>query len=115
MAQSFHPTACALALALWAAGAAAWAQPSPAAAAAAAGAGTSTSANGGTGGVGLGGAGPGTAADDALVGPRARQQADELLKEKPQLQAKPPRNSGQRALMLDREQRAPAPPPKTEP
>ncbi len=111
MAQLDKRTFGALALALWMAGATAWAQGSPAAAAAAAGAGTSTSANGGTAGVGLGGAGPGATADDALVGPRARRQAEALLRDKPALQTEPPRNSGQRALMLDREQRAPARPP----
>lgn len=102
------------------------AQPSPAAAAAAA-AGNSTSANGGTGGVGLGGAGPGVAArpdsplgagtssqgrgpgNDALVGPRARKDAAELLEERP-VSAERPATAGQRALLLDQERRAPEPP-----
>ena len=102
------------------------AQTSPAAAAAAAGS-TSTSANGGTGGVGLGGSGPATSANPgsslgagasssgrapgngALVGPRAKRQAQELLADNPDLQNAPPRNSGQRALLLDRERRDPIP------
>ena len=102
------------------------AQPSPAAAAAAAGG--STSANGGTGGVGLGGVGPAVSArpdaaggagaaalgrpsgSGALVGPRAAREADALLTEKPELRDQAPRNTGQRALMLDREQR-PTPTP----
>lgn len=105
------------------------AQTSPAAAAAAAGS-TSTSANGGTGGVGLGGTGPGVAAsansntgvgvsgagrasgNGALVGPRAKKEAQELIADKPGLQDVAPANSGQRALMLDREQRNPALPKK---
>lgn len=93
----------ALASTLWAA---AMAQPSPAAAAAdAAG---STSANGGTGGVGLGGAGP--AATGALVGPRARKKEDALMRERPVLQEQAPRNSGQRAILLDKAQRPAAAP-----
>ena len=75
----------------------------PSAAAAAADAAGSTSANGGTGGVGLGGAGP--AGTGALVGPRARKEADALIKEKPALQEQAPRNSGQRAILLDKAQR----------
>jgi len=99
------------------------AQTSPAAAAGS----TSTSANGGTGGVGLGGSGPATSANPgsslgagasssgrapgngALVGPRAKRQAQELIAENPNLQDAPPRNTGQRALMLDRERRDPIP------
>ncbi|KQP17994.1 hypothetical protein ASF43_09035 [Pseudorhodoferax sp. Leaf267] len=102
------------------------AQTSPAAAAAAAG--TSTTANGGTGGVGLGGSGPAVGVrpdgvggagnfelgkptgNGALVGPRARREADALLSEKPALQEQAPRNTGQRTLMLDREQRPAAMP-----
>ena len=102
------------------------AQPSPAAAAAAA-AGHSTSANGGTGGVGLGGAGPGVAArpdsplgagtsslgrapgNDALVGPRARKDAAEVMADQP-APARPPATAGQRALLLDQERRASQPP-----
>lgn len=80
----------------------------PSLAAAAADAAGSTSANGGTGGVGLGGAGP--AGTGALIGPRARKEADALLREKPALQEQAPRNSGQRAIMLDKEQRPAAAP-----
>jgi hypothetical protein len=43
------------------------------------------------------------------VGPRAKRQAQELLAENPDLQNAPPRNSGQRALLLDRERRDPIP------
>lgn len=99
------------------------AQPTAAQAAAAAGGGTSTSANGGTGGVGLGGTEPGVAvrpggaggpgrADTAqppghgaLVGPRARLQSQELMAEHPERAASAPRNTGQRALMLDQSRR----------
>lgn len=68
----------------------------------------STSANGGTGGAGLGRAGQ--AGTGALVGPRARKEADALLREKPELQGQIPRNSGQRAILLDKAQRPVVPP-----
>jgi hypothetical protein len=98
-------------------------QPSPAGAAAAAGAGGSTSANGGTGGVGLGGTGPAVSAGvgstggvgasvlgrppgtGALVGPRARKEADALPAEGPAQQDQLPRNAGARAILLDQSQR----------
>jgi hypothetical protein len=96
---------------------------STAAQAAAAGGGSSNSANGGTGGVGLGGAGPGVAVrpgtaggagspdtgrppgNGALVGPRAERQSRELTAEHPERGASAPRNTGQRALMLDQSRR----------
>lgn len=68
----------------------------------------STSANGGTGGVGLGGAG--STGTGALVGPRARKKADALIEEQPALQEQAPRNSGQRAILLDKAQRPAAVP-----
>lgn len=91
--------------------------------AAAAAGGGSTSANGGTGGVGLGGTGPGVAprpgvaggagstdgarptGNGALVGPRAERQSRELMVEGPERAASAPRNTGQRALMLDQARR----------
>jgi hypothetical protein len=103
---------------------------STAAEAAAAGGG-STSANGGTGGVGLGGTGPGVGVrpnasggagrseagvpgDGALVGPRARRDAQELLQSRPAVAASAPQNAGQRAILLDLERRpAAAPQPAT--
>lgn len=102
------------------------AQPTPGQAAAAAGGG-STSANGGTGGVGLGGVGPAVSArpgaaggagsvdtarppgHGALIGPRARRQSQELLAEQPNPSASAPRNTGQRALLLDQSRRADVP------
>lgn len=99
-----------------------WAQPTAGQAAAAAGGG-STTANGGTGGVGLGGVGPGVSArpdaaggagsagmapppgNGALVGPRAQRQSQELMSEHPDRAASAPRNTGQRALMLDQSRR----------
>ncbi|WP_326533254.1 hypothetical protein [Pseudorhodoferax sp.] len=99
-----------------------WAQQT-AGQAAAAGGGSSTSANGGTGGVGLGGMGPGVAVrpgaaggagspdlgrppgNGALVGPRAQRQSQELMAEQPQGSASAPRNTGQRALLLDQSRR----------
>lgn len=94
---------------------------STAAEAAAAGGG-STSANGGTGGVGLGGTGPGVGVrpnasggagrsevgvpgDGALVGPRARRDAQEVLQSRPAAAASAPRNAGERAILLDSERR----------
>lgn len=90
---------------------------STAAQAAAAGGGSSNSANGGTGGVGLGGVGPGVPGsagsldtarppgNGALVGPRAERQSRELMAEHPERGASAPRNTGQRALMLDQSRR----------
>lgn len=111
-------------LALWiAVSLPAGAQPTAGQAAAAAGGGSTTSANGGTGGVGLGGTGPGVAArpgtaggagspdtaqppgNGALVGPRAQRQSRELMAEHPERAASTPRNTGQRALMLDQSRR----------
>ncbi len=128
--SNVHWRSAALLLALASIGPHAGAQTSPAAAAAAAGP-TSTSANGGTGGVGLGGVGRGVAAagqdgqggvgttgtgrapgNGALVGPRAKKEARELLAAQPDGQVVPPANSGQRAVMLDRDQRGPAVPSK---
>lgn len=98
------------------------AQPTAGQAAAAAG-GSSTSANGGTGGVGLGGTGPGVATrpgaaggagsmdgakpagNGALVGPRAASQSREIMAERPERAASAPRNTGQRALLLDEARR----------
>ncbi|WP_295855824.1 hypothetical protein [uncultured Xylophilus sp.] len=98
------------------------AQVSIGAQAAATGPGASTSANGGTGGVGLGGVGPGVTVNPgvnagagamasgtpvgngALVGPRARRNAErELPMADP---ADRPANAGQRALQLDEATRA---------
>lgn len=102
----------------------AMAQPSAAAAAAAAGS-TSTTANGGSGGVGLGGEGPAVSAypgsnaavgtsssgrasgNGAIVGPRAKKEAQDLIADRPGLQGLVPANPGQRSLMLEREQRDP--------
>lgn len=104
---------------------------STAAQAAAAGGGTSNSANGGTGGVGLGGAGPGVAVrpgtaggagsldtarplgNGALVGPRAERQSRELMAGHPERGASAPRNTGQRALMLDQSRRSATTAPAT--
>ncbi|MFT3719985.1 hypothetical protein [Pseudorhodoferax sp.] len=81
------------------------AQPTPAQAAAAAGAGGSTSANGGAANLELGH----PSGSGAIVGPRARRQAQELLGERPDLAASAPRNPGERALLLERAQQ-PLPP-----
>lgn len=104
-------------------GLSATAQVSVGAAAAASAPGSSSSANGGTGGVGLGGVGQGvtinpgvnsgaginvqgrSVGNNALSGPRARSNAQFDLPPlaDPQLG---PQNSGQRALALDRANRA---------
>ena len=115
--------AASLVLAAAAHGSSATAQVSVGAAAAASAPGANSSANGGTGGVGLGGVGPGVTVnpdvnsgagvnvqgrnvgDSALSGPRARSNAQTGLAPvaDPQLG---PQNSGQRALALDRANRA---------
>ena len=104
-------------------GLSATAQVSVGAAAAASAPGANSSANGGVGGVGLGGVGPGVTVnpdvnsgagvnvqgrnvgDNAFSGPRARSNAQTDLPpvSDPQLG---PQNSGQRALALDRANRA---------